>query len=116
MTWTSDRSGRASSGVFITATTPPMTMNNVASRTRNGFLPDHSMTLVSMVVPDQRPEGVIAADLAAAGLIDVITHSPGWRSTNSNVTGAPCFRDCSSDGLATLNSMVIGGRQISRDQ
>src|SRR4051812_48341107 len=55
MTFTSERSGSASRGVFITAKTPPMTMNKVASRVRKGFLPDHSMIFASTASLDSVP-------------------------------------------------------------
>src|SRR5574343_2032306 len=98
MTCTSDRSGSASRGVFITATTPPTMTNRQASRTRNGFRPDHWMILDSMASAAQWPECEVVAALVAgatglggdaapgAALIDVTMNSPGWRSTNSKPT------------------------------
>src|SRR5450755_2985537 len=124
MTCTSDRSGSASSGVFVTATTPPMTTNKVASRIRNGFLPDHWMILASTASSRQWPlcepepvaagaDGTVASGTMGPALvaaaIDVTTYSPGCRSTNSKDTDCPGFRPLSRDGLAALNSIVIAG-------
>src|SRR3954468_21258554 len=60
MTCTSERSGKASSGVLSTATTPAITTNSVATSTRNGLRPDQPMTRESMAVAsvaDARPAG-----------------------------------------------------------
>ena len=45
-----------------------------------------------------------------AGLTEVITHSPAPRSTNSKAIAAPGLRSFNSEGLATLNAMLIGGQ------
>ncbi len=50
ITWTSDRSGIASSGVVLIAHTPPAKIAALASSTRNRLWSDHSMILLIMAV------------------------------------------------------------------
>src|SRR5574343_862086 len=64
MTWTSDRSGSASSGVRMTATTPPTMTKRVASKTRKRLRPDHSMILASIGIGSSVTSVRIASSLA----------------------------------------------------
>src|SRR4051794_29395008 len=55
ITWVSERSGMASSGIVRIATIPPMTRPKVVSRTMNLFFSEKSMSDFSMAVSVRVP-------------------------------------------------------------
>src|SRR5690606_26361963 len=90
ITWTSDRSGMASTGVFHTAYAPQIMIATVASNTRKTCRIDHSMTLPTISVSSVAAEGRIVIDwpdgnddILASGLLDKIEYHllPGLQRT-----------------------------------
>src|SRR3989338_9055060 len=61
MTWTSERSGRASTGVWATAQAPHSDSPLAASPSRNGFLALHSMIRSIIASPRLHPGHVFHA-------------------------------------------------------